>query len=541
MKRHFTIISLVMATMVFAACQKDDNGLISLNVEVSNYVGGNTKMYVDENNYTHWTKGDQVNINNTPCPVNLDGTNAQITGVEQSASYTAIYPASIVTGTNTICLPTEQAYTVDDDSGNQIIAAPMAAYTEGNTLTFSNLCALIRVDVTPNTNLVMERIIVTSSTTNLCGNGTITFSGTPTLGALDGSKTVTLTFDGTTTVSNGDTKSFYIYVPQFTSDVTVNVQAVDPSSHYKYAWNKTKTDASLSANSIGAVPATYPSNTSKYFFGAGTSVDPFLIYNFDEIGLVSGTNENNKCYKLMKNIDCGENTVSLISTFKGTFDGDNKTITYIISNTTGTTVNLGLFGKADGATIKNLKVSGSITTNCAGGYGSGIGSIVGYSTNGSIIENCYSAINITSTHTGTTNLNYGGIVGYMGSGTVKYCFVSDTINGNGKNRLGGIAAYHTGGTIDNCTFVGSVSGNNYVGMISGHKGNNATVTNCHYYATNTTESYDGVRGIGGSTSTNSTDIAGTIRSSKTDLQTYVGGITGYDVYTSSLSSRLAEL
>ena len=61
MKRHLTIISLVMATMLFAACQKDDNGLISLNVEVSNYAGaGNTKMYVDASNYTHWTTGDQV-------------------------------------------------------------------------------------------------------------------------------------------------------------------------------------------------------------------------------------------------------------------------------------------------------------------------------------------------------------------------------------------------------------------------------------------------------------------------------------------------
>ena len=542
MKRHINIVSLVLATaMVFTACQKDDNGLVSLNAEISNYAGaGNAKMYVDASHYSHWIHGDQVNINGDDCSVDLSGSKAQITGVAQNADYTAIYPAGIVTGTNTIDLPAEQAYTVV--GGNQVIAAPMAAYTNGNTLTFTNLCSLIEVKVTPNTDLVMERIIVTAASVNLCGSGTINFSGTPTLGALDGSKTVTLTFDGTTTVSNGDTKSFYIYVPQFTGGVTVNVQAMDPSSSYKYAWNKTQSTASLSANSIGAVETT-PSNTAKYFFGAGTSADPYLIYNLDELKRVPVNSTTN--FKLMNDINCGEDSWSPIGTgtgnssFKGIFDGNGKTITYKINHTAEGQTSLGLFGYTTNATIRNLNVSGSIVSNTNGGLSSGgTGTIVGYNTS-STIENCYSNVNMSSTYTGTYNVIYGGIVGYMNGGSVSYCFVSSTINGNGKNRVGGIIGHHGSGTITHCTFEGTVSGGTNVGMIVGNTYTAANITNCHYYVADKA-GYSGIFGKGTS-SANGEDIAGTIMSDKTDLATYVSGISGYDVYTSSISSRLAEL
>lgn len=531
---------MLAAAMVFTACRKDDDNLVTLNVNLSDYTGSNTKMYVDASRYTHWTSGDQVDINGTTSPVDLSGEKAKITGVATAASYTAIYPASIVTGTNTVTLPAEQTYSVDG-SGNQIIAAPMAAYTTGTTLAFENICALIKVDVTPNTDLTMERIIVTSSSTNLCGSASIDFSGTPTLGALSGSKTVTLTFDGSTTVSNGDTKTFYIYVPQFSSDITIDVQAYNVSSNYKYEWKKTSSGASISPNSIGAVAAA-PTNTAKYFFGTGTSADPYVIYNVNELKRVP---VNSTVYfKLMNDIDCGNDSWSPIGTasssfsFKGTFDGNGNTITYKINDNTNTGKNLGFFGHATNATIKNLKVSGSISTDCYGAYGSGIGSIVGYNS-GSTIENCYSNVTMTSTYTGTSYLTFGGIVGYFNGGTVSYCFVSSTINGNGKNRVGGIVAHHYSGTITHCTFEGTVSGGNYVGMIAGNSNSAANITNCHYYVADKAN-YSGVLGRGTSSAT-SEDIAGTIMSNKADLTTYVTGIAGYDVYTSSISSRLPSL
>lgn len=531
---------MLAAAMVFTACRKDDDNLVTLNVNLSDYTGSNTKMYVDASRYTHWTSGDQVDINGTTSPVDLSGEKAKITGVATAASYTAIYPASIVTGTNTVTLPAEQTYSVDG-SGNQIIAAPMAAYTTGTTLAFENICALIKVDVTPNTDLTMERIIVTSSSTNLCGSASIDFSGTPTLGALSGSKTVTLTFDGSTTVSNGDTKTFYIYVPQFSSDITIDVQAYDASTDWKYEWKKTSSGASISPNSIGAVAAA-PTNTSKYFFGTGTSADPYVIYNVNELKRVP---VNSAVYfKLMNDINCGNDSWSPIGTtstssFKGTFDGNGKTITYKINHTSEGQDNIGFFGYATSATIKNLKLSGSITTNTNGGYStSGTGSIVGFS-NGSTIQNCYSNVTMTSTYTGTYNVMFGGIVGYMSGGSVSYCFVSSTINGNGKNRVGGIVAHHASGTVSNCTFEGSVSGGTNVGMIVGNTYSGGSFTDCHYYVADKAN-YSGVLGKGTSSATGE-DIAGTIMSDKADLTTYVTGIAGYDVYTSSISSRLPSL
>ena len=526
----------MVTAMVFTACRKDDDGLISLNAEITNYTGdSNTKMYVDASRYTHWTSGDQVNINGTACPVDLSGSKAQITDVATAASYSAIYPASIVTGTNTVNLPAEQAYSVDG-SGNQLIAAPMAAYTTGTTLTFANLCALIRVDVNPTFDITMERIIVTSSSVNLCGSGTIDFSGTPTLGALSGSKTVTLTFDGSTTVSSGNTKSFYIYVPQFSSDITVDVQAIRPSvNEKKYEWKKTSTGASISANQIGIVSGVTPAFIDTYFYGAGTEADPYLIYTKTELKNTSG---KANFFKVMKNFSCGGSTWTPVADFTGTLDGNGKTITYIINNTENTTKNLGLFAKATGATIKNLKVNGSISTNCYGGYTSGIGSIVGYNSN-STIQNCYSNVTIESSYTGSSNLVYGGVVGYLNGGSVSYCFASGSINGNGKNRVGGIVAHQYSGTITHCTFEGTISGGTKIGTIAGNANSTANITDCHYYVADKAN-YAGIRGIGSYSATGE-DIAGTVASDKTDLTTYVSGISGYDVYTSSLTSRLSEL
>lgn len=543
MKRHIAKISLMMVVvMVFTACRKEDEGLVSLNAEITNYVGNrNSKMYVDGERYTHWTTGDQVNINGTERTVSLSDK-ARITEVAAAASYTAIYPAGIVTGANTVNLPAEQVYSVDG-SGNQIIAAPMAAYTNSTTLTFANLCALIRVDVNPQSNnLTMERIIVTSSSVNLCGSGTIDFSGTPTLGTLDGSKAVTLTFDGSTIVS-GSTKSFYIYVPQFSSDITVDVQAYDASTDWKYEWKKTHTSACITANSIGAVTAA-PNNISKYFFGAGNSEsDPFLVYNLNELKRVPKNSVT--YYKLMNDINCGEESWTPIgnnsgNTFKGFFDGNSKTITYKINYTAGDQANIGFFGHATSATIKNLKVNGSIVTNTNGGYSSaGTGSIVGYNS-GSTIQNCYSNVTLTSTYTGSSNIMFGGVVGYMNGGSISYCFVSSDIDGNGKNRVGGIVGHHGGGTVSHCTFEGTVSGGTYVGMIVGNTYSGNNFTNCYYYVADK-DSYAGIRGKGNS-SANGEDITGTVASNKNDLTNYVDGISNdYNVYKSSLTSRISDL
>ena len=537
MKRHSTIISLVLVVMAFAACQKDDNGFITLNVKLDNYVNsGNTKMYVDVNNYTKWNNNDKVDINGNLCTVKLEGgNNAKIINVAESgAGYYAIYPASIVTAaaTHTVNLPAEQVYTVVGEK--QVISAPIAAFANNTdkTLVFSNLCALIKVDVTPNTDIVMAGIVVTSSTANLCGSGTIDFSGaTPTLSTLSGSKTVALTFDGTTTVSSGSTKSFYIYVPQFSSSITIDVRAYNGTD--KYQWKKTKYGASLSANNFATVSAV-PNSTNIDYFGAGTSENPYLIYYFNELNAIP--NSSSSYFELMNDITC-EGNWAPIGTFKGNFDGNGKAITYNITYEDASQTNLGLFGNTNGATIKNLIVHGSITANNYAGYSAfGTGSIVGYSV-GSTIQNCYSNVTITSTNSSsTTNINYGGIVGNLNSGSVSYCSASGSINGANHKRVGGvIGTVATGASVTECTFIGDnlVSGNSNVGMVAGNINNIPDVTYCYYYTTSA------ITGAG-----SNADATGRLTKYTIDqLRTYANSdaLTGYNVYKNGILSSLSVL
>jgi len=102
------------------------------------------------------------------------------------------------------------------------------------------------------------------------------------------------------------------------------------------------------------------------------------------------------CYfKLAASISANANSI-LIGTssnpFKGTFDGNSETISNVsISTTAVGSDGLGLFGYINGATIKNLNVSATITV-----FGqSYVGAVVGYATS-STITNCSSSGSLTT-------------------------------------------------------------------------------------------------------------------------------------------------
>ena len=126
--------------------------------------------------------------------------------------------------------------------------------------------------------------------------------------------------------------------------------------------------------------------------------------------------------------------------YKGVFDGANKSITGLTVNTTGTLVNSGMFGTVQAGTIKNLTVSGTVTS----------------ATNGS-----YKGRDYVSVYT-------GGIVGYLKSGTVTNCVSNVTVTGQKSEYVGGVVGgcYYVE-EISNCTNNGSVTGR-YAGGIVGY-------------------------------------------------------------------------
>lgn len=541
---------MLAAAMVFTACRKDDDNLVTLNVNLSDYTGSNTKMYVDASRYTHWTSGDQVNINGSgnTCSVDLSGSKAIITSVPESdAGYLAVYPAGIASYFGTysstsfnVTLPSTQTYSVDG-SGNQIIKAPMYGYcANGNTtLTFHNLCSLLKVTVNNDRSedITMQSITVTSSSGKISGAGTIygvrTDSPYLTMGSSASSyDNVTLDFSGGTyTVSQGTSKDYYIALPSFTtSDITITIVATGAGT---LELSKTASDAILSANAIVQGP-TLALNGVAYI---GTEENPYKINNLSDLEAFrtrvnGGTTYEGLFVKLMANIDCGSSWTpigTMSNNFKGTFDGNSKTITYEIPSTSASY--LGLFGCTQNATVKNLKVSAIITQtgNYSGNIGTiiarqeggtvsdcnatgtitsesnNIGGIVGrnYGSTNNTISSCTSSVDITSTR---SNSNYiGGIMGnFFTAGTITGCNASGSIYAPEATGtyVGGIAGNTTAASsITSCGFTGHVRASGYVGMILGNKASSTTVSSCTYSATNAGGTYKGIGASGTQTGT----------------------------------------
>ncbi len=177
--------------------------------------------------------------------------------------------------------------------------------------------------------------------------------------------------------------------------------------------------------------------------GAGTEAEPYIIAStsdwnkFAEI-VNGGYNYEGEFVKLTADIDnvttmvgLRENGSDLLldAPFKGTFDGDNHTLTAaIVSTATGTGVNeqgVAPFHYIKHATIKNLTVAGSITSDSQ--YTGGLVGLAG--------SNAYSERNTINdcvvTATLTIGANYaGGLVGNIvpyGSSYDNYTYLTNCV------------------------------------------------------------------------------------------------------------------
>ena len=162
--------------------------------------------------------------------------------------------------------------------------------------------------------------------------------------------------------------------------------------------------------------------------------------------------------------------------FKGTFDGNHKTVSaYTIYNTGGNKDNaLGLFGIVNGGTVKDFIIKKVDVYNDSEMAAAAVGMLTGGGT--------VSGVEVASGTVEVTRGN-GGIVGRLTkSGTISSCINRATILGKGAN-VGGIvgAAYYTTKDqtmkIENCTNYGTVTGQ--AGAVGGIAGlSAATVTGC---------------------------------------------------------------
>ena len=238
---------------------------------------------------------------------------------------------------------------------------------------------------------------------------------------------------------------------------------------------------------------------------AGTATNPYLIQSAGDLMMVQGvtngviTNDTykNKCYKLTTDITINTNGTSWTpigtdynNPFQGTFDGDGHSVKGLYINTDQTYQ--GFFGYIEKGTVKNLNVTGDITStyihsNSNGLVGGIVGSlygnsyVIGCSYSGSItgtgsgtkiggicgsvydsyVIGCYNTSAVTST-TQKSGLHCGGIAGSTGSaGTyIIGCYNTGAVTGTNNTRVGGIVATNQGKVIMGCYNTGIVTGTN---------------------------------------------------------------------------------
>ncbi len=147
--------------------------------------------------------------------------------------------------------------------------------------------------------------------------------------------------------------------------------------------------------------------------------------------------------------------------FMGHFDGNGHTINVNINSSNSQA----LFLQVNGATITNLKLTGTITGSR--GCGGLIGGVAGGDNR---IESCHSSVTVSSTADGDGS--NGGFVGVVGGGTL---------------------------TMTNCAFYGTMAGANctnnggFIGWVRSVNGVMVTLTNCLFAPEAITTKLDGCR------------------------------------------------
>lgn len=199
--------------------------------------------------------------------------------------------------------------------------------------------------------------------------------------------------------------------------------------------------------------------------GNGDSGSPFLLTNQVHLQwLATGINNNvtefiDKHYQLSQNVTISSEWTPIGTTtnpFKGTFDGNNQTVTLGI-NASSKLAQAGLFGTINsGATVQKVAVhvtSGGITS-AATGVENSAGAIA--AVNNGTIDQCYVFGEGTIQVSDGISKHAGGIAG-NNSGTILNCYnlIPVEVNTISGSYLGGIAGYNTG-TIKYCFATGKV-------------------------------------------------------------------------------------
>lgn len=167
-------------------------------------------------------------------------------------------------------------------------------------------------------------------------------------------------------------------------------------------------------------------------------------------------------------------------TYGGTLDGDGHTITL---NWT-TSFAIGLIYNAVDASVKNLRLEGSLTSD------KNMGGLMRFARGTINISNCWMGIDFTSND---RYANKGGFIGYFNAKstvTFRDCVVSSKFEGTATEYWGGfIGSQYGNGTFTNCLYLGT----NSAAAESYTFARYSTFTNCYYLNACGTEEVQGTQ------------------------------------------------
>ena len=603
MKKIYTVLSVIALTVLAAGCAKEiDNpdavreelvtidqatgeSIITVKLSVPDCPDTKTTLGAkDGNSYpVLWSAGDVITLNGTaateftPASGNATAT-AKFKVTNLAAPYIFLYNGS---GTNQVSFPSTQNYVAD---GFDPAAMPMYASVENLTagVAFSHVGALLKFSFTGEKKIDTINLSAADANASLSGNFTIG----ATAGLLNGTLTpaaggagLTYSFGGHMQLSETPFV-FYIAIPAGTYEGGITLDVIDNDSGHMTVKvmdsDETKTIAAGKVREFDNV--TYIPNKE---------VNLKQIYNdatfLEFVNAVAGGQKmlNARLTQNAATLSLSSATVSAfnsIEDYKGTFDGNGKTISGLDKP---------MFATLKGV-VKNLTLNSTINETAADEYYWGIFAkqIIPSSEVDDLpgLQNCTAEGSITWTPASAIGsyMTLGGLVGNNKGGTITGCtnnaavtFADGGVTHTNQPSVGGVVgrtqkggegiSYQ--GDISNCTNNGTVicaaqfSQGAYIGGVLGYQVEKAeTMSGCvnhglvkvaSTFSTSGALHLAGVAGMAKGTLENCTNASdGVVTSEACSVGTYLcqGGVVGrlngsatYETLTNTGTLNVAAL
>lgn len=277
-----------------------------------------------------------------------------------------------------------------------------------------------------------------------------------------------------------ETRDYYVDTPAFT------LPAIESDTRQFVGWKEKTTNIvyNAAAQFGGGMTSNYSLEAVWSYKGSGTASDPYQVFDKDQL---EGITELDKQYILMNDITIAADSRDVwkpvgtnLKPFSGAFDGNNKTITLVISGDCKYSIDLpyyfGIFGYCSvGSNIHDLKIAGSIGTS-DNRFDTELFGVVAASSNGSI-SNCESSVRSYLTSSNSSKVVAGGIVGLSNPASIINCgctgsgILNILASSTDTVSVGGIAGQVSGGIVDNCynraNIVSVAKNNSYAGGLLG--------------------------------------------------------------------------